>query len=71
MMNKAELRIEMLKHDDNQERLAEALNLQVSGLNGRINGKIEFRAREISKIIRRYKLTPQRAMDIFFEEVAS
>lgn len=70
-MNKAELKIEMIKHDDNQEKLAEALDLPISGMNGRINGKIEFRAREISKIIRRYRLTPERAMTIFFEGTAS
>lgn len=70
-MEKAAMRSVMAKNGDTQERLAEALDLCVSGLNARINGKIEFRAGEISKIVRRYKLTPDETTDIFFNQNAS
>ena len=70
-MNKAGIRSEMAKHNDTLERLAEALDMQVSGLSARINGHIDFRAGEICAIVRRYDLSPQATMDIFFDEVAS
>jgi plasmid maintenance system antidote protein VapI len=61
----------MAKHSDTQEKLAEALSMQVSGINARINGKIEFRASEISKIVKRYGLTPDETTEIFFTVEAS
>ena len=42
-MNSSNLKAAMAKHNDTQEKLAEFLGLQVSGINARINGKIEFR----------------------------
>lgn len=70
-MNKAAMRSVMARNEDTQERLAEALDLQTSGLNARINGRIDFRAGEICRIIRRYKLSPEETMEIFFDEEAS
>ena len=70
-MDKTAMRATMVKHGDTYERLAEALDLPVSALSHRINGQIEFRASEICKVVRRYRLSPQETMDIFFEEVAS
>ena len=70
-MDKALMRSVMAKNNDNQEKLAEALILPVSGVNARINGKIDFRASEISKIVKRYSLSPQETTDIFFTESAS
>lgn len=70
-MNKAAMRSVMAKHSDTQEQLAEALNMQVSGLNARINGRIEFRAGEISRIVQRYNLTPVETAEIFFDQIAS
>lgn len=60
------MRSTMAKHSDTQEKLAEALNMQVSGLSARINGHIDFRAGEISKIVKRYALSSQETMEIFF-----
>ena len=65
-MDKAAMRSTMAKHSDTQEKLAEALNMQVSGLSARINGHIDFRAGEISKIVKRYDLSSQETMEIFF-----
>ena len=70
-MKTNEFKATMKRHDDTQEKLAEALNLGLSGLNQRINGKIDFRAGEIKIIIERYSLTPVEIMDIFFDRLAS
>ena len=71
MINKTIMRSVMVRHSDTQEKLAEALNLQISGLNARINGKVDFRAREIAKIRDRYNLTSDEVMEIFFDGIAS
>ena len=70
-MDKAKMKAKMALNEDNQEKLAEALNLSVSGVNARINGKIDFRASEIRKIIRRYKLSEKETSEIFFDGIAS
>lgn len=70
-MDKTAMRIAMTKHHDTQETLAEALEMQVSGLNARINGKVDFRAGEILRIVKRYNLSPEETTEIFFNEEAS
>ena len=61
----------MAKNNDTQKSLAEYLELPVSALNNRINGKIEFRLSEICRIRRRYSLSAQNTVAIFFEEPVS
>ena len=70
-MNSLEMKVAMKKNEDTQEKLAEALGLQTSGLNARINGKIDFRASEICVIRDRYHLTPEETDKIFFRKEAS
>lgn len=70
-MNSGELKGAMARHHDTQERLAEALSLQVSGLNLRINGKMEFRRSEINAIRKRYDLSPEETIRIFFDDEVS
>jgi len=70
-MDKTAMKIAMTKHHDTQEMLAEALEMQISGLNARINGKIDFRAGEILRIVKRYNLSPEETTAIFFNEEAS
>lgn len=70
-MNKAKMRAVMALHNDNQEKLAEALDLPVSGVNARINGKVDFRMSEVQVIMRRYKLSLAEAGEIFFDGIAS
>ena len=70
-MNSNNLKAAMKLHDDTQEQLAEFLGLQVSGVNARINGKIEFRRSEINLIRERYGLSPEETMKIFFDENVS
>lgn len=67
-MNPNELKAEMKRNDDTQERLAEALDLNISGVNDRINGRVEFRRSEINIIRKRYKLSPEDTIRIFFAE---
>jgi len=70
-MNKSLLKSTMAKHDDTQEKLAEYLDLPVSALNARINGRIEFRRSEINKIRQRYRLSAEDTVTIFFEDEVS
>jgi transcriptional regulator with XRE-family HTH domain len=65
-MNTNELKATMKRHGDTQEKLAEALDLQVSGVNERVNGKVEFRRSEINTIRERYNLSPEETIKIFF-----
>ena len=70
-MRSSDLKAVMAKHEDTQEKLAEYLGMQVSGLNARINGKIEFRRSEIDAICSRYKLSAEEMMEIFFSKSVS
>jgi transcriptional regulator with XRE-family HTH domain len=65
-MNTNELKAVMKRHDDTQEKLAEVLGLQVSGVSERVNGKIEFRRSEINAIRERYNLSAEETIKIFF-----
>ena len=70
-MNSNELKAAMKRYGDTQAKLARFLGLQTSGVNARINGDIEFRASEISKIMKRYSLSLKETNLIFFTEAAS
>lgn len=65
------LKAAIKKNGDTQQKLAEQLGLCVSGLNDRINGKIEFRLSEVEQIIDRYRLSPQEITEIFFDKAVS
>ena len=70
-MNPNELKAEMRRNNDTQERLAEALDLSVSGVNDRLNGRVEFRRSEINVIRQRYSLSPEDTIRIFFADEVS
>ncbi len=70
-MNINELKAAMKRADDTQGKLAEALGLQLSGVNARINGRIDFRASEICTIRKRYNLSAEETARIFFDSNAS
>lgn len=70
-MNSREMKAAMKRADDTQWKLAEALGLQLSGLNARINGHIDFRASEICAIRKRYNLSEEDTARIFFDSTAS
>ena len=70
-MNTILFRTHMLKNNDTQEKLADAMSIAQSALSMRINGKIEFRQNEINFIRKRYKLSDQETVDIFFTDKVS
>lgn len=65
-MNSLEMKVAMKRNQDTQEKLAEALGLQVSGICARINGKVDFRSNEMKVIKERYNLSPEEVINIFF-----
>ena len=65
-MNKCEMEVEMKRNNDTQKKLGEALDISVSGVNARINGKTDWKGSEIATVIDRYHLTPERTAEIFF-----
>lgn len=67
-MNKRLLQAEMLKANDNQETLAEALGLSRVSLSRKMNARTDFTRTEINEIILRYSLTPKQTNAIFFAE---
>lgn len=70
-MNKNKLKAKMMEHGDTQSDLADALNISLSNLSLRINGKMDFRQSEIDAIKKRYKLSAAELDSIFFEDVVS
>lgn len=70
-MNKPLIRAIIVKNNDTQDRLAEALNLSRSAISNRINGKIDFRLSEINCIRLRYNLSAKEVVDIFFDRAVS
>ena len=55
-MNTKLFRIYMVKNNDTQVKLAQALNLPQSAISDRINGKTDFRQGEINAIRLRWHL---------------
>lgn len=51
---------------DRQEDLADAIGISLSALSAKINGKREFKQKEIAQIRTRYSLTNDQLEDIFF-----
>ena len=70
-MNKSMMKSVIVRNNDTQEALAQALNLPQSAISNRINGKIDFRISEIQCIRKRYKLTAKETEDIFFDGAVS
>lgn len=67
-MNTRLFKAEMMAYGDTQVSLSAAMGLSVSRLNAKINERdgAAFTQREMTFLIKRYSLTPQKAVDIFF-----
>lgn len=67
-MNKTLLSSIMVKHNDTQSRLAKAMGLSLSRFNAKINERdgAAFTQSEMTFIIKRYSLTNDEAVEIFF-----
>ena len=66
MINETEMRIQMLRHGDNNKSLAEALGKTESTICCKLKGTQRFTQPEIQLIINRYNLTPEETQTIFF-----
>lgn len=65
-MNEVELRIEMLRHGDNNTTLAKALGKSLSVVCHKLKGRQRFTQPEMQIIIDRYGLSPEQIQEIFF-----
>ena len=66
-MNKAELKVEMLRHNDTGEDLADALGITRQTLSRKMNeNNADFTQSEIAIIRTRYNLSGERIEEIFF-----
>ncbi len=72
-MNKNMLVSKMKLHGDRQEDLAKFIGISVQRLNAKLNetNGAEFTQSEIKKIIRKYNLTAEEVMTIFFSDDVS
>lgn len=60
------LRYFMSKHGDKQSDLAKAISLPQSALSERMNGRVSFRQTEMNAIRKRYSLSADDMLAIFF-----
>ena len=64
--NTNELKAEIARHGDTMITLAEKLDISTVSLSLKVNGKRDFKQREIAKIKDIYNLSNDRADAIFF-----
>lgn len=67
-MNGDLLQYEIKTHKDKQCEVAEVLNINNSTLSQKIKGKSEFTRKEIKMLKDRYDLSPEKVIQIFFED---
>jgi len=67
-MNSKELKVEMMRHNENGEDLAKVLGISRQTLSNKMNetNNAVFTQREIAAIINHYSLACERAFEIFF-----
>lgn len=70
-MDRAGIKSVIAKYGETQGDLAEAIGLTPSALSLRINGKVRFSLTEVNRIRKRYKLSPEETVNIFFEDSVS
>jgi len=66
MLNKNELKAEMVRHGDSSQSLAKFLGISPISLSKKMGGFMEFKLSEVTAIIRRYNLSPNDYDRIFF-----
>lgn len=67
-MGLRKLKAVIVRNGDTQATLANALGLCVSSLNARILKKTDFKQTEMDAIKKRYRLSNDEFMDIFFTD---
>lgn len=68
MIKRNLLEAQMVLHGDNQTSLAKAMNVAQNTLMWKLQGKYDFKQKEIKFIADRYKLDIQQVSEIFFAE---
>jgi len=68
MFKPNELRSVIAKKGESQKSLAAAIGMQASELSVKINGKRDFNIKEMNAIRKRYGLTAEQMMQIFFAD---
>lgn len=71
-INTLQLKARLVLHGDTQKKLAKAMGISLSRLNQKLNQKgASFNKSEIEFLVRRYNLTGDEIMKIFFAEEVS
>lgn len=70
-MNRNALRAAIIQHGDTQKDLADYLGIGLATLNGKINGKTDFKYSEMLGIKRKYGLSFHDIAAIFFSDEVS
>jgi predicted transcriptional regulator len=65
------MRAVLAENGDNYSTLSDLLGIPQSAVSNRINGVVDFRASEISRIRKRYNLTDEKTAEIFFDTEVS
>lgn len=68
MINETEMRVQMLRHGDNNKSLAKVLGRTPSTICCKLKGSQRFTQLEMQTIIDRYNLTPEETQSIFFAQ---
>ena len=66
MLNRTLLESQMVLHGDNQKNLASAMGVSYNTLMWKMQGKYDFKQKEIKFIADRYKLDMKQVSEIFF-----
>ena len=66
MFNSLKLKGVIASHGDKQTHLAKAMNITASRLTNALKGRTELRRPEIETIVRRYNLSGDDVINIFF-----
>ena len=69
-MNGLEFKVEMMRHNDVQQVLADDIGMNIATMNKKINSTDGacFDIKEVKFFIDRWKLKPDRITEIFFKE---
>lgn len=68
MIKRNLLEAQMVLHGDNQKKLAAAMGVSDNTLMWKLQGKYDFKQKEIKFIADRYKLNMRQVSEIFFGE---
>lgn len=67
-MNKSQFKVQMLKHKETMEQIAELLDIHVTTLSLKLNGRTSFTQGEIQCLKKHWKLSAEDLNAVFFTE---